>query len=182
MWWMPASQAALAGVETGLSYEAQSASAKAQKKFQTYRNNMIAFSAGEATNDVTTNVSLAEVASVNQSLDIEKNELQALGSAKVSAAAAGVKGNSVNATENDIQRNAANQQDQRIDNLNQTLMQADQQKRSISINEQSSFDLSPISQPNLFASGVSLLGKDMDIWDHYQENGYIDNLRKSILG
>lgn len=181
-WFSPLAQGVMAGAEAGMSYAASSASAKAQEKWQTYKNKMVGFISGEQQDDVTTNLSLAEVASGNQNFMIQKQELEAEGTARVNAAAAGVSGNSVDATMQDIARNAANQQDQRIQQMTTQQMAADKEKRSIVINAQNSMDYSSITQPSLITTGLSMLSKDMQISNHYEENGYFADLRKSLLG
>lgn len=132
-----------------MSYMGDAANAKAQKKIQAYKNKMLNIAAALSQNSVTTNEILSSAQSARQAIAIRRDEMSTLASTSVSAAAAGVRGKSVNLSLIDVQRNAGNAEKDRQRDLAQSYLQYDQQRQNISLQAVQGQDLSYIPTPKL---------------------------------
>ena len=131
------------------SYRADKARAKAQKAMQEYRNKMTNIANAINQNAITQNTTLAIQQSAKQAVHMRRDELSTLGSTSVAAAAAGVRGRSVNSTLLNVQRQAGLSEKQRSDDLQQYFLQARQQRLSSSLSAVQNQDLSYIPKPSL---------------------------------
>lgn len=138
-----------------MSYQADKASAKAAKAWQAYSNTMARLSDGINQNAITTNEILSEQAFADQAIGIKQSNILTQAQAEVSAAAAGVKGISVDDVHRDINRNAAVAENQRQNNLVAARLSFDQQRLSSSMSAAMQQDYSYIPSPKL---GSYLLG------------------------
>lgn len=138
-----------------MSYGADRAQAKAQKRMQEFRNKMTYLANAVNQNAITTNVTLAQQQSAKAAVNMRRDEIGATGSASVAAAAAGVRGRSVTATMLNIQRRAGLNEKARTDDLEQMWLQTDQQRLGSAMSAAQQQDYSYIPTPDL---GTYLLG------------------------
>jgi len=134
-------------MKAGMQYNADKATYKANKAWQAYKNGMVDLSASEAQNTVTSNAILSSNAFVNQAVQLKKDTLITGAKTEVSAAAAGVKGRSVDLAVRSVLRNAANAEAQRQEDLRVSLLGFDQQRMNISMQAQMQKDYSYIPKP-----------------------------------
>lgn len=130
-------------------YRADKAQARAQKRLKEYRNKMTNIADAINQNAITQNTTLAIQQSAKKAVHMRRDEISTLGSAAVAAAAAGVRGRSVNATLIDVQRQAGMLEKQRSDDLQQYFLQERQQRLSSSLSAVQNQDLSYIPTPRL---------------------------------
>jgi len=147
MWFALAAGSQVLGALGG--YSAASAQAKAQKKLQRYKNKMTYIANAINQNAITTNTSLAIKQSARQAVHMRSDELSTLGSTAAAAAAAGVRGNSVNATLLNVQRRAGVLEKQRSQDLQDYFLQASQQRLSSAMSAAQNQDISHIPKPSL---------------------------------
>ena len=147
MWFAVAAGLQVAGAMG--QYSADKANAKAQKRIQEYRNKMANISNAINQDAITTNTTLAIQQSARQAVYMRRDELSTLGSTAVAAAAAGVRGRSVNATLVDVQRNAGFAESMRQRDLQEQFMQFDQQRLGSALSAVMNQDLSYIPKPSL---------------------------------
>lgn len=147
MWFAVAAGAQLLGAFG--NYSADTAQAKAAIQMQEYRNKMTHIANAINQNAITQNTTLAIQQSARQAVHMRRDELSTLGSTAVAAAAAGVRGRSVNATLLDVQRNAGLLEKQRTDDLEEYFLQARQQRLGSALSAVQNQDLSYIPQPSL---------------------------------
>jgi hypothetical protein len=131
------------------SYKADKAEAKARRRMQEYRNKMTNIANAINQNAITTNTTLAIQQSARQAVHMRTDELTSLGSTAVAAAAAGVRGRSVNASLLNVQRRAGQLEKQRSQDLEEYFMQVDQQRLSSALSAVQNQDLSYIPKPSL---------------------------------
>lgn len=103
MIWM----AALSAAQALSSYGAAKSTAKAQQAYQVYKNAMARISDATTQNVITENQIATNEAYGDQAVGIKQQNILSTAQAEVSAAAAGVKGRSVNQVQLDINRSAA---------------------------------------------------------------------------
>ena len=132
-----------------MSHSADKANAKAQQRMQEYRNKMTNIANAINQNAITQNVTNTIQQSARQAVFMRKDELTSSGSTAVAAAAAGVRGRSVNATLLDVQRQAGLSEHQRATDLENFFLQAKQQRLSSSLSAVQNQDLSYIPKPRL---------------------------------
>jgi hypothetical protein len=176
MWWMFAAQGAMALASSAAGHAATSQQADASRKLQKWQNAMTRLSGAQSQNAVTDNLVLAMQQNADQALEIQKGELKAEGAARVAAAAAGVKGSSVDQTMLDISRNAASKQFARSESLRGIFMTTKAQRKSIAQQTANSIDRSPISGPNITAELLGLGSKAIDLYKSYDDDGLFDNM------
>lgn len=131
----------------GLNYRADKAQWKAQTAMKEYRNKMVNIANAINQNAITQNTTLTIQQSARQAVHMRKDELTTLGSTTVAAAAAGVRGKSVNAALVDVKRKAGLLEKQRTDDLEQYFLQARQQRLSSSLSAVQNQDLSYLPKP-----------------------------------
>lgn len=142
-------QAGTSFLSAFMSYRGDKAQYKAQKAIQEYRNKMTNIANAINQNAITQNTTLAIQQSARQAVNMRRDELTTAGSTAVAAAAAGVRGRSVNATLMDVQRKAGLLEKQRTDDLEQFFMQARQQRLSSALSAVQNQDLTYIPKPRL---------------------------------
>lgn len=145
--WMFAAQAAMSALSAASQYKADKAQAKAQQAFQKYRNTMTRLSDGVNQNAITTNELLMREASAEQGVQIAQQGLFDTARVEVSAAAAGVKGRSVNQTMLDTNRDIAVRERQRQVSLDNAMLAVDQQRLNSSMSAEMQQDYSYIPKP-----------------------------------
>jgi hypothetical protein len=127
MFWM----AALTAAQAVSQYGADKATAKANKAYQAYKNAMARISDATTQNVITENQIATNQAYGDQAVGIKQQNLLSVAQSEVSAAAAGVKGRSVNQVQLDINRSAALAERQRQNDMtNSNLSFAGQRQQS----------------------------------------------------
>lgn len=132
-------------------YEADKEEAKAKLAWQKYSNTMTRLSDAMNQNAITENEIITMDAFAEQALDIKKGLLATTASAEVSAAAAGVKGRSVNQSLFDIQRNANIAEGRRQQSLQNAFASFDQQRQSSAMSAALNQDYTYIPKPNFMS-------------------------------
>ena len=145
MWWMAAASAA----QGLMNYGADKASAKAAQAMQAYRNTMTRLADGVNQNAITTNEILSQQAFADQGIQLQRGAILTLARTQVTAAAAGVKGRSVNQAVFDVDRNAAMAERNRQISLNNANLAFDQQRLNSSLSSVMQQDNSFIPTPKL---------------------------------
>lgn len=146
MWWMAAS-AGLNALSAINQYGADKAKAKAQQAWQDYSNRMVDLSATVSQNAITTNELLSADAFTNQAMQIQRGGMLAEAQAKVSAAAAGVKGNSVNRGVTHVLANAASREAERQEQFRVAQLGFTQQRTQVAMSAAMQKDYSYIPKP-----------------------------------
>ena len=136
------------GLSAMMGYNADSAKSKAQRQWQTYSNAMKDLSATQSQNAVTSNQLLLSDSFASRAFQLKKESLFTQGRVEVSAAAAGVKGKSVNRTMREVLGNFAGREADRQEAFRVGLMGMDQQRREIQVSAAMSQDYSYIPKPN----------------------------------
>lgn len=137
-----------------MNYQDEKAQYKAQKQMQDYRNKMTNLANAINQNAITTNTTLAIQQSAINAGRMQTEALGIEGAVTASAAAAGVKGRSVNAIMLDAERRAGLKEKDRADQLQQFFLQTDQQRVSSSMSATMNQDLSYIPKPSLARSMI----------------------------
>lgn len=141
-----------------MSYKADKAQAAAQRAWQAYSNKMVDLSATVSQNAITTNELLAADAFTNQAFQLRTDTIFSRAQAEVSAAAAGVKGRSVNLSVRQVLRNSAAREAERQENFRTTMLGFDQQRKQVAMSAAMQKDYSYIPKPkaaSYFLSAVS---------------------------
>ena len=131
------------------SYAADKARTTAQKAVQKYQNTMVNIADAMNQNVITTNTTLNIKQSARKAIALDRNELTAVGAATVNAAAAGVRGNSVDNTVDSIQRGAGLLEHQRELDLEQQFSQQFNQRLNSAFSAKQNQDRSYIAKPSL---------------------------------
>lgn len=131
------------------SYQADKAASKAARAWQAYSNTMLRLSDGINQNAITTNEILSEQAFADQAIGIKQSNILTQAQAEVSAAAAGVKGTSVDDVMRDINRTAAVAENQRQNNLAAARLSFDAQRQNSAMSAAQQQDYSYIPKPKL---------------------------------
>lgn len=166
MWWLAAS-AGLNLLSAASSYSADKAQAKAQQAWQAYTNKMVDLSATVSQNAITTNQLLAADAFTNQAFQLRQDSIFTRAKVEASAAAAGVKGRSVNLSVRQVLRNSAAREAERQESFRTTMLGFDQQRLQTAMSAAMQKDYSYIPKPkaasyflgaamNTFNSGVNM--------------------------
>ena len=147
MWWMLAAQVGMSALGAASQYSADKAANKAQRAWQQYSNTMLRLSDAVSQNAITTNQLLTQEGFANEALQIDKNSLFAQAKLEVSAAAAGVKGRSVNQAMFDVQRNAGAREYERQQSFKNANFAFDNQRLSSSMNAEMQQDRTYLPKP-----------------------------------
>lgn len=148
MWWMMAAQAGMSFMQAGQQLAADKAQYKARKAWQTYSNTMVRLSDSMNQNAITTNEIIAQSAFAEQALGIKRSSILTQAKSEVAAAAAGVKGRSVNQSMIDIQRNAAARETERQTSLSNANLAFDQQRLQSRMSAEMQQDYTYLPKPN----------------------------------
>lgn len=147
MVWMLAAMAASNALSAASQYSADKAESKVRRAWQTYRNTMTRLSDAVSQNAITSNELLSNAAFARQAMQLQKATMATEGSAESSAAAAGVRGKSVNQVVLSIQRSSAEQERERQIQLETSWMASDQQRLNSAMSAAMQQDYSYIPKP-----------------------------------
>lgn len=159
----------IAGSVAGL--ESRRIDAKMERAVQAYRNTMQAINTAQQKNMVTLNEIAVQDASSRMEHDIQVQSMRDRGAAEVAAAAAGVKGNSVNLTMRDIASSSATANKNRLDNLKAQYAAYGQERRNIAVGAAMNKDVSVIPRPSVSSMLFGVSTNVLDIWDSHQPPG-----------
>jgi hypothetical protein len=134
-------------IKAGMQYKADKAEYKAKKAWQDYRNTMTNLSNAVSQNAITSNEILSNAAFARQAMQLQKATMATEGSVVSSAAAAGVKGKSVNQVVLSVQRSSAEQERERQIQLETSWMSFDQQRTNSAMSAALQQDYSYIPKP-----------------------------------
>jgi len=156
-----AAQVGLNFLSAGMQYKAAKAQAAAQKAWQEYSNKMARLSNSMNQNAITVNEILAMEAFADQAVQLKKGGI--IGAAKVetAAAAAGVKGRSVNQAMFDVQRGVAQREAQRQQSFKNAKLAFDQQRVQSSMSAEMQQDYTYIPKPQAASYFLSALSSSM---------------------
>lgn len=132
-----------------MSYEADKAEAKARRAWQAYQNKMVQLSAGLQQDALTTNQIFAMDALTQQGFQADRQTMDTLGSTEVAAAAAGVKGKSVNLAMRDVMRTAGMRQAERQEAFKNTMLGFETQRRQVAMSAAMQKEYSYIPKPKM---------------------------------
>ena len=133
------------------SYRANKTQSRIDEKMRNYKNSMTNIAAAMSSNAVTANTTRNIQQSARKAVALDRDEITAVGAATVNAAAAGVRGNSVDSTITNIERGAGLLEHQRELDLDGMLLQSHFQRESIHMQRLQNQDYSYISKPSLAA-------------------------------
>ena len=142
----------LTAVSQIAGFSAEKKQTKAERAYRDYANDMVRLSSLEDQNTLTLNEERARRASEASIVEVQANSLRAKGEAAVSAAVAGVTGQTVALQAIDIARNAASREKLIRDDFKLQLVDFDQTRKTASRRAQAGLDTSVIAGP----SGVAL--------------------------
>lgn len=141
---------ALANIGSGIAgYFAASKTSKAQQAFQNWQNSMTQLSGATNQNAITENELSATKQLATQGIGLQSQEALTVAKVQVSAAAAGVGGNSVDQAQLSVQANAAVAERQREISLNNVYLSADQQQLGNEMQVQAKQNMSFIPTPQI---------------------------------
>lgn len=143
----------VAGIVSG--YKADLGQYKTRKAFQNYHNSMVNLSNAVSQNAITINQIATENELIEESVNIQMDAMSAKASAEVMAAAAGVKGGSVEGSLFDINRNAARAEFKRSETFKLSQLNFDYQRTVTALGAEMQQDRSYIAKPSL---ATSILG------------------------
>lgn len=146
----------------GAQYQGDAATSKAKRAWQKYSNTMLSLSNAMQQNSITTNQLLASDAFTNQAIQLKKEGIMTSAATEVAAAAAGVKGRSVNLAMRDVKRNAANREAERQEGFKNTMLAVSQQRQNASMSAAMQVDYSYIPKPKAATYFLNAIGKNMD--------------------
>ena len=125
------------------------------RSMQSYRNTMAALSAARSKNAITINEIRTRDAAVQQDDLIQRTSMRDKARAEVNAAAAGVKGNTIDQIATDLTMSAHRAQYARERQLNQQMSEFGEQRKSVALDLLMSKDTQVIPKPSI---GSLLLG------------------------
>jgi len=152
-------------------FQTASIQADLQEKLQEYRNSMSRLSSAMQTNAVTVNAVRSRDAAVRADFSIQQQAMRDQARAEVEAAAAGVKGNTVDAIAKDLKASAGSASYAQKRMLHQKMQGFNDQKTSIAVAGIADQDVQVIPKPSI---GSALLGAGttlLDIYDSHQPPG-----------
>lgn len=138
---------------------------KLAKQMKEYRNRMAAISASMSQNTIVLNEVASRDASSRLRTQIQIQAAEDQASASVSAAAAGVRGGSVDATMRGLRRSAANAQAARKNRLKSEQRAHAAESTNVTLAMIMGKDINVISKPSLLASAVGLGTTLLDTWN-----------------
>lgn len=138
-----------------------------EESMQKYRNTMSALSAARAKNAITTNEIRTRDANVFQDSMIQRTAMQDQARAELNAAAAGVKGNTIDQVATDLMASEGRAQYARERQHKQQLAEFGEQRRSVAIDLLLNKDTQVIAKTSI---GSLLLGAGTSLFDIYQSH------------
>lgn len=160
-------QMGLAGIGMVTDYMAAKDEADLSRKMQKYRNAVNQLNARRQTSAVNVNESRMRSAGAQSEDLIRRTSIVDQGRAAVAAAAAGVKGNSVDMVSREMQGSADRASFAARRQLNQQMADSKQQKASIAIGALMNEDIQVIPKPSM---GAMLLGAGTNLLSIYQSH------------
>lgn len=174
MWWAIASLA-MSALSMGASGSAAAASSKAQAKYLAWKNAMAQISNAQNQNAITDNTVSQIQQSARQAMGIQRTGMEATGASEVQAAAAGVTGRSVAATERNIERQTMHAEEGRRQTLQDMFANERIQRMNsamqASLGESYSYIPQPSSASSMLGFGAGALknyGADIGKWFNNQ--------------
>jgi hypothetical protein len=152
-------------------YFQAASSAKLQERMQQYRNTMSELSAARSMNAISINEARLQDTAIEQDQLIQRAGIADQGAAAVAAAAAGVKGNSVDMVMHDLRGSAGRATYAANRSVVQQRSEMSEQRTSVAIGAIMNRDVSVIQKPSI---GMSLLGAGtnlLKIYDSHQPAG-----------
>lgn len=134
-------------ISAAMQYKADKAEYKAKKAWQEYRNTMTNLSNAVSQNAITSNEILSNAAFARQAMQLQKATMATEGAVVSSAAAAGVKGKSVNQVVLSVQRSSAEQERERQIQLETSWMASDHQRVNSAMSAAMQQDYTYIPKP-----------------------------------
>ena len=165
-WWAAAS-IGLQVLGIGAGANSQAAAAKAQAQYQAWRNAMAKISDAQTQNAITDNTVSQIQQSARQAMGIQRTGMEAQGASEVQAAAAGVTGRSVAATERNLERQTMHAEEGRRQTLQDMFANERIQRANSAMQATLGQSYSYIPQPS---SASSMLGLGADILKNYGED------------
>ncbi len=153
------------------SFANQSIASSLQAKLQKYRNRMLEVSAAMNRRVITLNEIATRDASIRMSWELQKTGAQDQGSAEVSAAAAGVSGNNVDATMRGLRSSALGAQAARKSRFKQEMRSHFNERINNNVGAIMGKDIQVHSRPSLLSAAIGLGGTLMDTYDADQPDG-----------
>lgn len=169
---------ALEGLAGYASAKIQASTAEAVKGYQ---NTMSALSAAQSLNTINLNEIAQRDASVRASEQLQIAAMQQEGSNAVSAAAAGVAGNTVDTVARQLRSSAARANHARLVTLRDQYRVAGQERRNTLIAKEYNKDVSVIPKPSPVSAILGVGASMLDIWDSHQTPGDTISSRLSRL-
>lgn len=150
------------------SFVEQGIASKLARKMQKYRNEMLAITAAMQQGTILENRVNTRDASIRLQVQLQLTAAEDQATATVSAAAAGVKGGSVDSTMRGLRRSAANAQGARKARLQMEMRAHDSESRNVTVSAILGKDVSVISRPSLLANVVGLGRTLLDTYEDDQ--------------
>jgi hypothetical protein len=163
-WWEMPVKAGLEFFSASAGYEADKAQYKAKKAWQAYSNTMVSLGAALNQNIITDNEIIARGTFAQEAFNIKRNKLEAEASVEVNAAAAGVKGRSVNQSLLDVQRKAAEKEHMRTIAFDNAMLGFRQQRVNTEMSAAAQKDYSFLPKPSRLGG---LLQAGFNVYDLY---------------
>ena len=160
-------QMGLAGLGAVTDYMAASDEAKIQRRMQQYRNTLNRLSAERQISAINTNEDRARSSYAQNESVIQRTSIADKGRATVAAAAAGVKGNSVDMQLRDLQGSADKASFFARRQFHQQMADSGEQKKSVAIGAVANQDLQVLPKPSV---GAMLLGAGTNLLSVYQSH------------
>lgn len=164
-------QMGLAGLGAVTDFMAAKDQAAIDRKMQKFRNAMAKMQSARQQNAITINENRLASSAVESESMIQRTSIIDKGKAAVAAAAAGVKGNSVDMTMRDLAGSASRASYAVRRQLNQQMSDLGEQRKSVAIGAVLNQDIQVIPKPSvgsmLLGAGTSML----QIYDSHQPEG-----------
>ena len=152
-------------------YQTASIQADLQERIQSYRNTMSKLSAARSTNAITVNEARARDAATQADTLIQRQSMKDQAQQEVTAAAAGVKGNSVEMAARDLRASAGRARFAQKRQHHMQMGDLSNQRTSVAIGAITNQDIQVIPKPSvgsmLLGAGTNLLS----IYDSHQPEG-----------
>ena len=136
--------------------------------YQKYRNAISAINATQQQNTITLNSIAVRDASIAEAEDIEIASLRDRGTAEVAAAAAGVKGNSVDLAMRELAGDAARANKNRLDNLNSQFAAFAQERKNVNVARVMNQDISIIPKASVSTALLGVGARMLNVLDSHQ--------------
>ena len=149
-------------LQAHMSYTADKTRYKAEKAWQTYSNVMKDLSATVAQNSITRNELTLSDAYITKAAEIKKSGMFSRSQVEVSAASAGVSGNSVNRVMREVIGASASEEAERQDEYERSMRDMADQRRQIQIDAALSQDYSYIPKPKAASYYLTAIQKSVD--------------------